>query len=1011
MKTKQQTLSFWRDIEVFNLPDINREAKRFAEDMPLPWLLKFEPDEKFMWRHSVFLGKDSKQHIMDCIDQLIDDNGPERDFVERPSGDTCMAVMVIDENGRPLPQGGYLQAAYIQGLWCLKNSKSLNLVNERLKLGQEGFRERYPLNPEAEDLESLHLPVILWSHLKKEIAILNELQLTDITCEDAIYIHSIKISRKSVNDVPFLNSFYLDDLNDLLQKKTYAKGLDNLLSNHIDHHKRVDVLQNVEAFFQHLNPALLSPGKWPSSPAYALYSAQLGAVSHSISSLSKAPGLIGINGPPGTGKTTLLKDIIADIVVERAKKLLTGAEPFLRLPGKRISTQDFNFYHFTINENVFKDIGIVVASNNNTAVENISKELPAKKEIDPIFKEAAYLKDFSRDLIEGETWGSLAAALGNAKNKTAFKNNFWWGNETGAGFRDFLLKLYNNEEGADHSVAMKIAFDKEAKELNKLLKEFELFKKDVSAFHQMLSTHIDDRKNRRVLEENINKLRGELAEQTALNKNLRERLAEIKREIKNSHKSLEFHLLTKPSFFWFKKLFGCRSYKEWLRPHKSFVADLEKRTKEGNIVEQDSNESLQKVNIVLRQIRKEEALLDELKNRMASYISLKRKLTEKYTIDESNIPDANIFLQFRTRQEEIHKMNPWSSRSINILRSQIFLKSLRVHELAIFSNPKPFFNNLNLFMAMLDGRAEVSESLTTSLWRTFFFCIPVVSTSLASVSRLFKNLQQESIAWLLIDEAGQATPQSIAGIVNRAKRSIIIGDPNQIPPVVTLPEKLIHLLNAPYKLDDIWFPSKSSAQELADRVSLQGSQIGLTEESIWTGFPLRTHRRCDNPMFDLANDIAYAGQMVKAKKDEPYNCLLGPSGWFNINGTTVKNKQVVLEEIEILRDKLEMLNSHQGDVYVISPFKSVANECRELARSIGSKAKCGTIHTFQGREADIVFLVLGSDPASPGSRLWASATPNMLSVALTRAKHRFYVIGNRKLWQSMPYFKILARQI
>src|SRR5690606_27386242 len=104
-------------------------------------------------------------------------------------------------------------------------------------------------------------------------------------------------------------------------------------------------------------------------------------------------------------------------------------------------------------------------------------------------------------------------------------------------------------------------------------------------------------------------------------------------------------------------------------------------------------------------------------------------------------------------------------------------------ELAIFSNPKPFYNNLNLFMAMLDGRAEVSESLTTNLWKTFFFCIPVVSTSLASVSRLFRNLQPESIAWLLIDEAGQATPQSIAGIVNRVKRSIIIGDPIQIPPV------------------------------------------------------------------------------------------------------------------------------------------------------------------------------------------------------------------------------------
>ena len=1005
MNNKQKILSFWRDIEVFNLPDLQKEAKRFTEDMSLPWLLDFEPDEKLMWRHYVFLGKHAKQHILDCIDSLIDADNPERDFVERPSGETCMAVMIIDENGRPLSQGGYLQAAYIQGLWCLQHDKDLHLVNERLELGQEGFRERYPLNPEAEDLEDLLLPVIHWPHFKKEIAVLNDLQLTDITCAQAVHIHSVKISRKSTNEVPFLNSFYLDDLNDLLQKKKHAKGLDDLLKDGIHIDQRIDVLKDAEVFFNHLDPALLSRGKWPSSPAYGLYAAQFGAVTHSIDYLSREQGIIGVNGPPGTGKTTLLKDIIADIIVERAKKIMDSPDIFLGLPGKRINT---DYHYFAINEDVFTNTGIVVASNNNAAVENISKELPAQKNIDPIFTEAAYLKDFSKGLIEDETWGCLAAALGNSKNKTAFKDGFWWGKQTRTGFRNYLLNLYKNDEGIDHSAKMKRAFDKEVEELKKLLKEFELFKKDAATFHQMLFPHIEDRKKRRALEANVRKLMVQLGEQKTLNKTIEDKLAGIKREIESSHKSLAFHVLTKPSFFWFKKLFGLESYKKWMGPYLLFVADLEKRTKEGNLAEQELRESLKKINALQKQLQTQEQLLTELQARMNTYVSLKRKLTEKHGIDSSNIPDAAIFLEFGSKLEEIHKMNPWSSPSVNILRSAIFLKSLRIHELAIFSNPKPFYNNLNLFMAMLDGRTEVSESLSTNLWKTFFFCIPVVSTSLASVSKLFRNVKPESIGWLLIDEAGQATPQSIAGIVNRAKRAIIIGDPIQIPPVVTLPEKLIHLLNAPYKLDDVWFPSKSSAQELADRISLHGSAIGLAEEPVWTGFPLRTHRRCNNPMFNLANDIAYNGQMVKAQEDAPCDCPLGPSVWFNVKGTTVKNKQVVVEEIEMLREKLEILKSYQGDVYVISPFKSVARECQEMARRIRSKALCGTIHTFQGKEADIVFLVLGSDPESPGSRLWASAKPNMLNVALTRAKYRFYVIGNKKLWQGMPYFKTLA---
>lgn len=713
-----------------------------------------------------------------------------------------------------------------------------------------------------------------------------------------------------------------------------------------------------------------------------------------LATTQKVGEILAVNGPPGTGKTTLLRDVVAAQVTERARAMARFDDPeaaFLS-SGQRLQLGQ-SWVTLSRLDGRIKGFEMLIASSNNKAVENVSGELPAAKAIAEDMPSLRYFKPLADQLQNQDCWGLVAAVLGNSGNRSSFRQTFWW--DEGCGLLAYFKAITG--KGRDDQVSSLVA------ELDPPLNHAEALRRWQQARDRF------QRQEKRL---------ADLIEQR---EELRRRLRYLP-PLDRALRAVQDQALQRPGFF--HRLFALKAYRQWQGEHLPLARDLSAATNsalEAGLIPPSLADMMRPspwlglgLSSRSRAQQAETAIV-----RLIATLAQDRQRADGTALDE------DFFAQERP---SVQTAAPWFTAEEHRLRDGLFEAALDLHRAFIDAAAKPLRHNLAAMMTVLDGKrigVAAKDDLIPDLWSSLFLVVPAVSTTFASVGRMLAALPAQSLGWLLVDEAGQATPQQAIGALMRAKRAVVVGDPIQVPPVVPLPDQLTRAICRSFGVDsDRYAAPQASVQTLADDATSWCAEFPARIGSRIVGVPLLVHRRCAEPMFGIANRVAYENLMVHAKaaKASPIRDLLGPARWIDVAGAA-SDKWCLEEGRQVLSLVEQVVAAGLApDLYMVTPFVQVAEGLRALLRGSALLKEAisgldswvyervGTVHTVQGREAEAVIFVLGAPNADQtGARGWAGQEPNLLNVAVTRAKETVYVVGNRQLWRSAGVFNDLDR--
>ena len=285
--------------------------------------------------------------------------------------------------------------------------------------------------------------------------------------------------------------------------------------------------------------------------------------------------------------------------------------------------------------------------------------------------------------------------------------------------------------------------------------------------------------------------------------------------------------------------------------------------------------------------------------------------------------------------------------------------------------------------------------------------LKVWSSTLKSVRRTFP-LAPGIFDYVIFDEASQVDLPSAAPALYRAKRAIVVGDPQQLTHVAGITRGLDKEIATIHGLDqrkDV-YPSKI---RYCDVPLYKSAEKSLTYQPVL----LANHYRSEDEIISLCNRVFYKRRLKIVTtldySQYPHKLPLGVC-WIDCQGEVLKHisgSRINRREVQVVngvfQDILHEVSGTNLNIGVVTPYSRQQDAiqttiCQSTSPEVLGQhdVKIKTAHQFQGSERDIMIfsLVLASQGNATSDR-WYNIYPQILNVALSRAKYLLYIVGDK----------------